>query len=73
MMPDPGFYEQCLQRAYADLQAAAKAPRKKTGARRKKAVGKTQPRGARALKESVPKARPKATAKVKARPRKRPA
>lgn len=43
MMPDPGFYEECLQRAYQELQAAAEAPRR--GGRKKPALGKAVPKG----------------------------
>jgi WS/DGAT/MGAT family acyltransferase len=40
MLPDPEFYVQCLQRAFAELKTSALKPAKKSPARKKRAVAK---------------------------------
>ena len=75
MMPDPGFYEQCLQRAYQELQAAAegllRGGRKKAAVRKKPAAkakssarpNKASPGRTKVKKVAVTRATTKATRK----------
>ncbi|MFT4873363.1 WS/DGAT/MGAT family O-acyltransferase [Congregibacter sp.] len=69
MMPDPGFYRECLMASFKDLKSAtlgaAPASRRKASAVKTKAKAKTKPKAKAKAKTSRPKTAAKAPAKVK--------
>jgi WS/DGAT/MGAT family acyltransferase len=83
MMPDPGFYRECLMKSFEDLKAASlgkaastgtKAVARKRAASKRKAPAKATIKS-RAKPKAQPKAQPKANAKAatKAAPKRRSA